>query len=68
MFEARLNQAGIFKMVVEAMKDLVTEANFDVSHSGVGLQVGIMRCLVTMTSALGQSTCDILLNFLAQVD
>eukprot|EP01138_Halocafeteria_seosinensis_P008890 gb/GECG01009086.1/.p1 GENE.gb/GECG01009086.1/~~gb/GECG01009086.1/.p1 ORF type:complete len:132 (+),score=9.17 gb/GECG01009086.1/:1-396(+) len=38
MFEARLVQGKIFKMVVEAMKDLVTDANLDCSKEGISLQ------------------------------
>lgn len=38
MFEARLLQAGILKKILEAMKDLVTDANFDCSNSGISLQ------------------------------
>jgi len=37
-FEAKLVQAGLFKKVLEAMKDLVTETNFDCSASGIALQ------------------------------
>ena len=38
MFEAKLTQAGLLKKVLEAMKDLVTETNFDCSSSGIALQ------------------------------
>jgi len=38
MFEARLVQAALLKKILEAIKDLVTDANFDVSSSGVSLQ------------------------------
>jgi proliferating cell nuclear antigen len=38
MFEARLTQSGLFKGVVEAMKDLVQDANLDCSPSGVSMQ------------------------------
>ena len=38
MFEARLPQANLLKKVLESMKDLVTDANFDCSASGVSLQ------------------------------
>jgi proliferating cell nuclear antigen len=38
MFEARLVQAGLLKKILEAIKDLVTDANFDCSASGVSLQ------------------------------
>ncbi len=38
MFEARLQQASILKKILEAVKDLVTDANFDCSSSGIALQ------------------------------
>jgi len=38
MFEARLQHASTLKKILEAMKDLVTEANFDCSSSGIALQ------------------------------
>ena len=38
MLEAKLNQAGLLKKILEAVKDLVTDANFDCSPSGIALQ------------------------------
>jgi len=38
MFEARLKQANILKKILESVKDLVTDANFDCSSSGIALQ------------------------------
>merc|ERR1711907_918472 len=38
MLEARIAQGSLLKKLVEAMKDLVTEANFDCSASGIALQ------------------------------
>lgn len=38
MFEARLAQSSILKRVIEAIKDLITEAAFDCSDSGIQLQ------------------------------
>jgi len=38
MFEAKLNQAGLLKKILESVKDLVTDANFDCSSSGISLQ------------------------------
>jgi proliferating cell nuclear antigen len=38
MFEARLIQASLLKKILEAVKDLVTDANFDCSSSGIALQ------------------------------
>ena len=38
MFEARLVQGGLLKKVLEAIKDLVSDANFDCSPTGFSLQ------------------------------
>ena len=34
MFEAKLAEGFVFKKIVEAIKDLVTDVNLDVSPSG----------------------------------
>jgi len=38
MFEARLVKAGLLKKILESVKDLVTDANFDCSGEGISLQ------------------------------
>lgn len=38
MFEARLLQGSLLKKVIEAIKELVTDANFDCTESEFGLQ------------------------------
>jgi proliferating cell nuclear antigen len=38
MFQARLPQGNLLKKLIDAIKDLITEANFDVSEAGVQLQ------------------------------
>ncbi|OLY81477.1 Proliferating cell nuclear antigen [Smittium mucronatum] len=38
MLEARLSQASILKKIVESVKDLVSQANFDCSESGISFQ------------------------------
>jgi proliferating cell nuclear antigen len=38
MFEARLTTGSLLKKVLEAVKDLVTDANFDCNATGVSLQ------------------------------
>lgn len=38
MFEARLAQSAILKKVLEAVKDLLTEATFGCSDSGIQVQ------------------------------
>ena len=34
MFEARLVQGSLLKKIIDAIKDIVTEANFDCSSTG----------------------------------
>uniref|UniRef100_A0A6U0TM54 DNA sliding clamp PCNA n=1 Tax=Polytomella parva TaxID=51329 RepID=A0A6U0TM54_9CHLO len=38
MFEARLTQASLLKKLVDALKELIQEANFNVSNTGMCLQ------------------------------
>ena len=38
MFEARLVQGDLLKKIIESIKDLVTDANFDCSATGFALQ------------------------------
>lgn len=38
MFQARLPQGNLLKKLIDAIKDLITEANFDVSEAGLQLQ------------------------------
>mmetsp|Transcript_5407 Transcript_5407/g.9088 ORF Transcript_5407/g.9088 Transcript_5407/m.9088 type:complete len:258 (-) Transcript_5407:157-930(-) len=38
MFEAKLSEGHILKKIVEAIKDLVTDVNLDVTPSGISLQ------------------------------
>jgi proliferating cell nuclear antigen len=38
MFEAELEQASLLKKIVEAVKDLVTDASFDCSAAGLSMQ------------------------------
>lgn len=35
MFEAKLREGVVLKKIVESIKDLVTEANIDISPSGM---------------------------------
>jgi proliferating cell nuclear antigen len=39
MFEARLTQGNLLKKMVDAVKELVTDVNFDVSQAGLTCQV-----------------------------
>ena len=38
MFEARLSEAALLKKLLEAVKELLTDANFDCSGTGFQLQ------------------------------
>lgn len=38
MFEARLTQGNLLKKLVDALKELVVEVNFDVNSAGISLQ------------------------------
>lgn len=38
MFEARLVNSATFKKVLDAIKDLLTEASFDCTENGIQLQ------------------------------
>lgn len=38
MFEARSGSSAVFKKIIEAMKDLVTEGNLDCSGNGIAMQ------------------------------
>jgi proliferating cell nuclear antigen len=37
MFEAKLLEGTLLKRIVEAIKDLVTDVNIDISPSGISL-------------------------------
>jgi hypothetical protein len=39
MFEARLVQGAILKKIIEAIRELVTDANLDCSSTGISMQV-----------------------------
>jgi proliferating cell nuclear antigen len=38
MFEAKLTEGNILKKIIEAIKDLVTDVNIDISPAGISLQ------------------------------
>ncbi|MEW5300499.1 MAG: hypothetical protein WDW38_011131 [Sanguina aurantia] len=38
MFEARIEQGNLLKKLVDGIKDLVTDVNFDLSSNGLGMQ------------------------------
>lgn len=38
MFEAALTEAKLLKSIIEAIKDIITDANFEISNAGIELQ------------------------------
>jgi len=54
MFEAQLGQASLLKKIIESLKDLVTDANFDCSATGMALQA-MDSSHVSLVSMLLQS-------------
>lgn len=49
MFEARLTEASKLKKITDAIKELVTEANFDCSTTGISVQAMVSRRLALCT-------------------
>ena len=41
MFEAKLSQSGQIKKLIEAIKDIVSDANLECNENGISLQVSI---------------------------
>jgi proliferating cell nuclear antigen len=39
MFEAKLIQGSLFKKIIEAIRELVTDANLDCNETGITMQV-----------------------------
>nr|CAD2201309.1 unnamed protein product [Meloidogyne enterolobii] len=55
MFEAKFSNAGLFKKIIEAIKDLVSDAPFDCSESSLCLQAmdGSHVALVSLKLEIG---------------
>jgi hypothetical protein len=43
MFEAKLGQSGQIKKLIEAIKDIVSDANLECNENGISLQVSRYR-------------------------
>ena len=43
MFEAKILQGAILKKIIEAIRELVTDANLDCNERGITMQVGAER-------------------------
>lgn len=51
MFEAKILQGAILKKIIEAIRELVTDANLDVNERGITMQVSAL-CPVAPVAAL----------------
>jgi proliferating cell nuclear antigen len=63
MFEARLNSAGLLKRVLDAVKDLITDANLLCTEDGIQLQAMdtahvSLVCFTLLTDAFSLYSCD----------
>lgn len=63
MLEAKLADGQIFKKIVEALKELVNETNFDCNSSGISLQAMetthvALATLVLKSEAFDDFRCD----------
>lgn len=56
MFEARLNDGGFFKKIIDAVKDLVSDVNIQITDEGLSIQAmdSSQVALVTMYLAKAQ--------------
>ncbi len=54
MFEARLLQGSLLKKIIEAIRELVTDVNFECNEGGISLQAmdssHVSLCTVNMKS------------------
>ena len=61
MFEARLVQGNLLKKVLESLKDLLNEATWDCTDTGIQLQVALLNIatlgLVVFFIGHGQLSC-----------
>ena len=55
MFEARLAQGSLLKKLIESIRELVNEANFDVSSTGISLQVWCPLTFQSRAARRGES-------------
>lgn len=63
MLEARLDQGVVFKKVIDSLRDLVNEANFEFTSSGLTLQSMdsahvILVSLLMRSDGFGSYRCD----------
>jgi len=63
MFEGKLTQGSLLKKIIEAMKDIVTNANWECSGNGLALQAmdSSHVCLVSLdlySDAFNPYRCD----------
>ena len=60
MFEARILQGSTLKKIIEAIRELVVDANLDCNESGITMQVREIRHhkLLCIVAALVTSACS----------
>jgi hypothetical protein len=58
MLEAKLEQGALLKKLIEAVKELVTDANWDCNESGIALQGIVVRRLKKMRGG-SLLSCDL---------
>jgi len=64
MFEAKLSQASLLKKIIESIKELVTDANWDCSNTGISLQamdsshVSLVSMVLRSEGFEGSYRCD----------
>jgi hypothetical protein len=54
MFEAKILQGAILKKIIEAIRELVTDANLDCNERGITMQV---RCRATRSGVSAVEHC-----------
>ena len=50
MFEARLLQGSLLKKIIEALRELVTDANLECNEGGISMQVTYFKTYFTIPS------------------
>jgi proliferating cell nuclear antigen len=45
MFEAKILQGALLKKIIEAIRELVVDANLDCTENGISMQVSKKSCL-----------------------
>jgi hypothetical protein len=62
MFEAKILQGSVLKKIIEAIRELVADANLDCNERGITMQVCYFALLLVFTSSY--SLCLLICLFL----